>query len=98
GQVNEFPIFIHVEGVFDADAKIFVGNVDARLNGEYLSRPESLIEWTRIVNVESNAMAQSVNEVLAQRLALQTFPVRVDVIVGGFVQGVGVLGVELGNA
>ena len=41
-----------------------------------------------IVNIESDVVAETVNEIFSQRLAVQIFAVGVDVVVGDFVERV----------
>ena len=47
-----------------------------------------------IVNVETDIVAEPVNVVLAKRFAVQIFAVRVDVIVGNFMQALVAFGTE----
>src|SRR5690348_6686685 len=64
-KVHQFSALVHVERVFDAYTEIFLRDVDSGFNCEYFSGREWFVEWSGIVHIESDAMAESVNEVLA---------------------------------
>src|SRR5262249_29692048 len=66
---------------FDAHSQIFFGDVDTRLDGYNLAGLEGLTKAARIVNVQSNIVAEAVNVVRAERLSVEILAVRVDVVV-----------------
>src|SRR5271154_1822206 len=68
--------------VLDAHAEIFLGDVDAGLDGDHLAGLEGLAGLARIVNVETDIVAQAMNVILAERFAVQILAMRVDVFVG----------------
>src|SRR3954464_1502434 len=84
--VHQLAVGIDVVDVFNTNPELFFWNVDSRFDGEY----HSCAEWsaTNVVNVEADEMAESVDEVLAQRLPMQVFAVRVDVFDGDLVEGI----------
>src|SRR5208282_1305497 len=71
--------------VFDAHAEIFFGDVDARLDSDDHARLEGFAILAGIVDVETDIVAEAVNEILAQRFAVKIFAVGIDVVVGNFV-------------
>ena len=50
------------------------------------------------MDVEADGMAEAVDEILSERLAVQVFAVGVDVVVGDFVDGVGIVALHVGLA
>src|SRR5580692_12002948 len=86
GEIHELSLSINIEGIFDADAYFFLGNVDTRLDGEHGTNLEGLVVVVRIVYIDANGVPEGVDEVLTQRLALQVLAVRVDVIEGDLVE------------
>src|SRR5580698_6891404 len=64
--------------VFDADAEIFLGDVNAGLDGDDHSWLERFAIIARVVDVEADVVAEAVNEILAQRFAVKIFAVRID--------------------
>src|SRR5690242_18956870 len=67
--------------VFDANTDIFLGDVEAGLDSDnhtWLKRPVGL---SRIVHLKTNMMAESVNEVAAERAALAVAAVGIHVVV-----------------
>src|SRR5216684_4962505 len=71
--------------VFDSNAKIFFGDVDAGLYGDDHAGPQRRTILAGVMNIQADVMTQSVNVILAQRLAVQIFSVRVDVVVGNLI-------------
>ena len=51
--------------VFDAHAQMFVGNVNARLDGDDHAGRERPAEIAGVVDVEADTVAQAVDEILA---------------------------------
>ena len=86
-QHDEPSILIDIEHIFNADAEFFFRNVNTRLEGKdhaFIQRRR----LTGIMHVQSNMMSQTVDKVLAQRLTVQVFSMRVDVVIGHFVERV----------
>src|SRR5260370_24560031 len=69
----------------DGDAEIVLGIVDARLDGNNHSGLQRRAVLAGVVNVQADMMAEAVNEIRAERFAMEIFSVGVDVIVGEFV-------------
>src|SRR5262249_28134778 len=88
--------FSDEEIVFDADSEVFLWDVNTGLDGDDHAGLERLAALAGIVNVEANAMAETVNEVLAERLAVQILAVSVDVVVGDEEEGLFVVLAEVG--
>ena len=83
---TSLPSGIDPEDVFNANADFLLGNINSRFDGEHHARIEHCIGVADIMHFKSDVMSQAVNEVLPQRLAVQVLAVRVDVVVGNFVQ------------
>ena len=84
---DEFAVLVNVKHIFDSDAQLFFRNVDSgfqRKDHAFIQR-SGLIG---VVHVQPNMMSQPMDEVLAQRIAMQIFSMRIDVIEGHFVQRV----------
>src|SRR5262249_29141613 len=82
------PIFSHEHDVLDAHAEIFFRDVNSRLDRDHHAGLERRIGIGSVVHFETHVMAQPVREVLAERLAMEILPVRIDVIVGDLVNAV----------
>src|SRR6202030_2515341 len=72
--------------VFDAHAEILLGDVNSRFDGHHLARHQRFAGIAGIVDVQSDIVAQAVDEIPAERLAILIFSVRIDVIVGNFIK------------
>src|SRR5438128_1813314 len=75
--------------VLDSHTQMFFWNVNARLDGHHHARFQRAIGRARVVDIQADVMAQSMNEVAAERAALLVLAVRVDVVVGDPKQAVG---------
>src|SRR5579862_6473957 len=71
--------------VFDADAEVFFGDVDAGLDGDDHAGLERFAVFAGVVDVEADVVAEAVNEILAERFAVKIFAVGIDVVVRNFV-------------
>ena len=85
-QLDQLAVGVDVEVVFDAHADIFFRNIDSRLDRERHARAERNVVIPAIVHIQANVVAQPVNEILIQRLPVQIFAVRLDVVAGNFVE------------
>lgn len=74
--------------VLDADTEIFLRDVNAGLVGDDHAGAKRAIVIGGIVDIEAQAVADSVDEILAERLAVKIFSVRIDVVVGDFLEAV----------
>src|ERR1700733_599215 len=79
-QFDQLPILVDIEVVFDAHPKVFLGNINSRLDGKSHTGTERNRIVVGVMHVEPDVVAQAVDEVLAQRLAMQILAVSVDVI------------------
>ena len=92
-EVDEMAVAADVEDVLDADADVFLGDVDAGFDGE----DHAAVEFRGavvhgVVDVDADGVAEAVDEVLAERLAVEVFAVGVDVVEGDFVERIGDVG------
>src|SRR5271168_2312277 len=71
--------------VLDAHAEIFLGDVDAGFDGDDHAGLERFAVFAGVVDIETDVVAESVNEILAERFAVKIFAVGIDVVVGNFV-------------
>src|ERR1700722_14936617 len=83
------PRFGDEHVVLNAHAEIFFGDVNARLDGDDHAGREGFAILARVVDIQTDMVAQSVNEILAERFAVQIFAVRIDVVVGNLVDALG---------
>src|SRR5579871_1432905 len=97
-QVDKFALLIDVEHVLDTNSDSFFGDVDSWLNREHIAFIQRLGVVHRIVHVDANRVSQTMQEVLAERLAVQVFAMRIDVVVGDFIERVRYLGTALIHA
>src|SRR6266403_773026 len=72
--------------VFDADAQILFGDVDAWLHGDDHAGLERFAVVAGIMDIEANIVAEAVNVIFAERISVQILSVGIDVVVGNFVQ------------
>ena len=79
--LTQLAILINPVVVLDADSQLLFRNINSRLDGERHSRSERHGVIPGIVDVQSDVVAEAVNEILAQRLAALVFAVSVDVVV-----------------
>src|SRR5205814_1463426 len=75
------PVCSDDHHVLNAYAEILFGDVNSRLYRDHHTRFERRVRVGRIMDFESQMVAQAMREVLAQRLAVQVLAVGVDVIV-----------------
>src|SRR5437870_2240106 len=68
--------------VLDPHAELFIRNINPRLDGDHHSRLQRPAIFTGVVDVEADIVAQPMNEILAQWLALAVFAMRVDELIG----------------
>jgi hypothetical protein len=68
---------------------MFFWNVNARLDGDHHAGFQRAIGRARVVDIQADVMAQSMDEVAAERAALLVLAVRVDVVVSDPKQAVG---------
>src|SRR5208282_5657426 len=87
-QLDQLSIGVDPVVVLDAHPEIFFGNINARLDGEYLAWPEPSLGVGGVVHVEPDGMSQAVDEVFVQGLAVKIFAVGFDVIASDFIQRV----------
>ena len=87
-EVDELAIGTDEEVALDANAELLFGDVNARLDGEDHSRFQHGWVVGGIVHIDADHVAEAVQPVLAERLAMQVFAVSVDVVVGGGVERV----------
>ena len=71
--------------VLDAHAQIFLGNIDAGLHGDDHAGLERGAEFARIVDVQTDVMAEAVNEIWPEGFAVKIFSMGIDVVVGNLV-------------
>src|SRR5258708_2807299 len=74
--------------VFDPHADILFGDINAGLDGNYHAGLERSVD-IRIVDLQANLVADAMNEVFPERLAVQIFSMGVHVILGDFSQAIG---------
>src|ERR1700722_9315435 len=90
-QVDELALWIHIKHILDAYADVLLRQIDSWLDGE----DHALIQWLRIVPrimyVDAHKMPQAMHHVLAQRLSMQVFAMRVDIVKCYLVQRIGLL-------
>src|SRR5581483_6244081 len=86
GQLHQPAVLIHVEHILDAHAKLLFRDVDSRLQREDHALVQFAAGLAGIVDVESDVMAQAVDEVAAEGIALAVLAVGVDVVVGDLVE------------
>src|SRR5215813_2279060 len=89
------PGFGDQEIVFDADAEVLFRDVNAGFDGNDHAGLKRFAVFGGIVDVEADAVAEAVNEVLAERMSVQIFAMRVDVVVGDLVDGLLVIFTEI---
>src|SRR5580704_2334441 len=75
--------------VFNAYAEIFFGNINSRLERDGHAGFERARRIAGIMHIESDVMAQSCNEVAAERMAFAILAVRIDVVVGDLIEAAG---------
>src|SRR6185503_9085657 len=73
--------FGHHDSILNPDADVLFGNIDARFDGDDHAGCERRGRIAGIVNVQSYVVPQPVDEIFAQRLAVQVVAVAVDVVV-----------------
>ena len=93
---TRFPLRIDLVDILDANPDLFLRNVDSRLDGEHHSRTELCLGVADVVNFQTDIVPQAVDEVLPERLPMQVFAVRVDVVVGDLVERIWCLSVSTG--
>src|SRR5579872_835768 len=81
GQLDELAAGIYVIHVFDTHSQLLLGNINARLDGENHSGSQRYVIIAGIVNVEANVMAETVNEIFPERLAMQVLAVAINVVI-----------------
>jgi hypothetical protein len=86
GEIDELSGSVDVEGIFDADAYLLFGNVEARLDGEHRTDHEGLVVVIWIVHIDADGMPERVDEIFPQRFAVEVFAVGVDVVEGDLVE------------
>src|ERR1700688_4324853 len=79
-KINQFALSVDVEGVFEADADLLLRNVEARFDGENGPDSEGFVVVVGIVHINADGVPESMQEVFSQRIAVQVFAVRIDVI------------------
>src|ERR1700722_3313958 len=75
-------IFGDQHHVLDADADVLFRDVDAGFHGDDVAFCQRHSEIGGVMDVEAYVMADTVSEVLAERLAMQVFAVSIDVVEG----------------
>ena len=88
GQVYQLTVGRNPYDIFNANAKLFFRDINPWLDGEHCPTRNRGHVIPNIVYFQPDVMAEPVNEVLAQRLAVQVLPVRIDVVVGDLEQGI----------
>src|SRR5882762_6414858 len=78
--------------VLDADPEILFGYVDAGLDGDEHAGLQRRAVLSGVVDIEADMMAEAVNKIRAEGLAVAIFSVGVDVIVGELVNALVALG------
>ena len=82
GELHQLARRIDPIHVFNADTQLLFGNVDAGFKSDHHPGFERLVVVRGIVDIQANAMAQSVDKVLGQGLPVLIFAVAVPVFVG----------------
>src|SRR5579859_8253267 len=85
-QQHQLAVLAHGEDIFNADAQLFFRNVNPRLQCEDHAFIHRHAVVAGIMDVQSHVMSQPVDEIFAQRLAMEVFAMRVDVIERDFVE------------
>ena len=70
----------HENDVFDANPDILLGDINPWLDRDDHARFQGLGRIESVMHVETDVMREAVREVLAQRLSVKVFAVRVDVV------------------
>src|SRR6202011_5227253 len=81
--------------VFDAHSEILFGDVDAGLDGDDHAGLERGAEFARIVDVQTDVMAEAVNEIWPEGFAVKIFSMGIDVVVGNLVNALVALVTEI---
>src|SRR5580693_3143118 len=76
------PRFGDEDVVLNAHAEILFGDVNAWLDGDDHAGLERFAVFTRVVDIQTDMVSETVNEILAERFAAQIFAVGIDVVVG----------------
>src|SRR5579875_1193758 len=71
GEAFEGSVRLHVKIVFDADPDFLLGNVNAGLDGEDHALLDGLRVVPGIMDIDADQMADAVDEVLAQAMAVE---------------------------
>ena len=85
-QVDQFAILIDIENVFNPHPEFFFRDIDSGLKGKHRPRTQRNVVVIGIVNIQSDVVAEAMNEVFSQRLAVQVFAMGVDVVVSDVVE------------
>ncbi len=83
------------EVALDAHADFFLGDVNARLDGEGHARLEHGRVIRRVVHIDADHVAESMDPVLAKRRTVQILAMRVDVVVGHGIERIRILAVAV---
>src|SRR5205085_6391480 len=79
-EADQFPVVSNNVLILNAHAERLLGQINARLDREDGAGLQRCAGRARVVNRETDVVAEAVDEVLAERLAVDVFAVRVDVI------------------
>src|SRR5215831_3609013 len=88
-QIDEFALSINVKNIFNSHPEFLLRDVNSGLDGKNHSRSNSSLVIAVVMHTQSYKMAESVNEILAERLPMQVFTMGINVIEGNVVERVG---------
>src|ERR1700730_1015297 len=98
GQVDQPTILIYIENIFNPHAQLLLREVDPRLDSKHHAWTEWKVVVAGVVDIQADVVTQSVNEILAQRLAVQVFAMGIDKIVGHIVERILLVSPQMGFA
>src|SRR6266705_6932320 len=87
--VYQLSTLVNVKYIFNPHTQLLLGKIDARFNCENCAPVERFFVVPYVMHLEPDEMSEPMNKIFAQRLAMQIFAARIDVIVSDFVQRVG---------